>query len=229
MKFSLMILMLTCAALTAPAHSVTYSHAELAEQAELFLQHELTHLDGKTLLKANAIDPRMPERSCESPLVISVAGNHIPDRQATVQLECTDTETPWRMFIPVRIQQVETVVVAARNLSAGQVISANDIYVTEVDLQQVRDSVFTNPELLIGAKIKRRVGSQQPIQARHTCFVCRGEDVTIISKMGNLQIQATGTARNDGLLGDRIVVKNSSSNKDIQAVVTATSEVTVGH
>lgn len=221
--------LLIMAAFAAPVYSATYTHAELAEQAELFLQQQLTHLDGDTQLKAHTLDARMPERSCMNPLDISIAGNHIPDRQATVQVECFDSTNTWRLFIPVRIQQVQTVVVAAHNLSTGQVISASDIYITEVDVQQVRDSVFTNPEQLIGAKVKRRVGSQQPIQARHTCFVCRGENVTIISTMGNLQIQATGIARSDGLLGERIIVKNMSSNKEIQGVVTATGEITMGY
>ncbi len=228
MKYTIVILLIM-AAFAAPAYSAHYTHAELAEQAELFLQQQLTHLEGDTQIKAHTLDPRMPERSCVSPLDISVAGNQIPDRQATVQIECLDGDNTWRLFIPVRIQQVQSVVVAAHNLSAGQVISASDIYITEVDVQQVRDSVFTNPEQLIGAKVKRRVGSQQPIQARHTCFVCRGESVTIVSVMGNLQIQATGIARSDGLLGERIVVTNKSSNKDIQGVVSAMGEVTIGY
>ncbi len=227
MKYALGITLFL--ALTAiPAHSVTYTHAELAEHAELFLQQELTHFDGDTELKATSLDPRMPERSCASPLAASIAGNYIPDRQATVQVECVDTENSWRLFIPVRIQQLQRVVVAARNLSSGHVISAQDLHTIAVDVQQVRDSIFTNPEQLIGAKVKRRIASQQPIQARHTCFVCRGEDVTIITEMGNLQIQATGIARNDGLLGERIVVKNSRSNKELQGVVTSMGEVTVG-
>ncbi|MCO4321637.1 flagellar basal body P-ring formation chaperone FlgA [Aliidiomarina quisquiliarum] len=228
MKYAIILLSIV-AVFSAPAYSVTYTHAELAVQAEQFLQQQLTHLDGNTNTKAHTLDSRMPERSCLSPLDITLAGNHIPDRQATVQVECLDPNNTWRLFIPVRIQQVQTVVVAAHNLSAGQVISASDLQVTEVDVQQVRDSVFTNPEQLIGAKIKRRVGSQQPIQARHTCFVCRGESVTIVSVLGNLHLQATGLARSDGLLGERIVVKNKSSNKDIQGVVTAMGEVTIGY
>lgn len=211
-----------------PAKAVTYTHAELAEHAELFLKNELAHLDGETQLKASALDARMPERSCESPLESSIAGNQTPDRQATVQIECTDLENQWRLFIPVRIQQVQTVVVAAHTLSPGHIIGPQDVHVTEIDVQQVRDSLFINPEQLIGAKVKRRIASQQAIQARHTCFVCRGEDVTIITEVGSLQIQATGVARNDGLLGERIVVKNSRSNKELQGVVTAMGEVTVG-
>lgn|SRR5690554_6844910 len=211
-----------------PVLATTYSHTELAAQAEAFVAEQIGHLDGDIELAANNLDARMPTRHCQHSLHLSLAGNQAPDRQATVQIECRDDDSPWRLFVPVRIQRMQPVVVAAHNLPAGHVISSSDLSVNKVDVQQVRDSVFSQPEALIGARIKRRVSALQAIQARHTCFVCRGENVTLITKMGNLHIQATGVARSDGLLGERIVVTNTRSNKDVQGVITAIGEVTVG-
>lgn len=211
-----------------PTFAASYSHSDLAEQAETFLIEQLSHLDGDLTLSANSLDPRLPERTCLQPLQLSLAGNQAPDRQATVELECLDKEAPWRLFVSVRIQRMQPVVVAAQSLPAGHVISASDLSVNQIDVQQVRDSVFSQPEDLIGARIKRRVGALQAIQARHTCFVCRGESVTLITKVGALHIQATGTAKSDGLLGERIVVTNTRSSKDVQGIITAIGEVTVG-
>lgn len=213
----------------ASEYKATYTNAELAEQAERYVRDSLVvDEDGEIRVQATQLDPRMPARHCGQPLLISIAGNQIPERQATVQIECADTHEPWRLFLPVRIQQVRPVVVARRNLNPGQVISMADLMVSQVDTHQIRDSVFTDPELLVGARVKRRVAANQPVQSRQTCFVCRGEDVTILTVYGNLEIRATGVARADGLLGERIVVRNSRSNKDIQAVVTSTGEVTIG-
>ncbi|RUO43009.1 flagella basal body P-ring formation protein FlgA [Aliidiomarina taiwanensis] len=219
-----------CAALVlfaSPIDAANYTHSQLSEQAETFLANQLGHLDGDIQLTASSLDARMPARQCQQPLQFSLAGSQTPDRQATVQIECSDAEAPWRLFVPVRIQRMQNVVVAAHNLPAGHVISASDLSVNKVDVQQVRDSVFSQPDALIGARIKRRVGALQAIQARHTCFVCRGENITIITKVGNLHIQATGIARSDGLLGERIVVTNARSNKDVQGVISAIGEVTV--
>lgn len=213
----------------ASAQPIVYSHAELTEYAELFLSQELAYLDGDLQFKASPIDARLPERSCQQPLIAAIAGQQTPERQATVQVECTDLTTPWRIFIPVRIQQLQTVVVARTTLNVGQIISADDLQLIEVDTQQVRDTFFTEPQALLGAKVKRRIAGQQPVLARNTCFVCRGEDVTIITEIGQLSIQATGIARHDGLLGERITVKNSRSNKELQGVVTAMGEVTIGY
>ena len=204
------------------------SHTTITAGVSDYVHSILAETDGSTRVQVTSLDERMPTRFCTQALNFSLAGNQVPDRHATVQVECADPQDPWRLYVSVRIQQMQEIVVTQRNLAVGQVIGANDIMLSEVDIHQVRDSVFSDPEALIGARVKRRIGANQAIQARHTCFVCRGEDVTIISQAGNLQITATGVARSDGLLGERITIRNPSSNKDIQGVVTATGQVTVG-
>lgn len=213
---------------TLASSSQSITHATIAEGVEAYVLEVLANNDGTTRVQATSLDERMPLRRCEVPLHYSIAGNQIPDRHATVQVECADNVDPWRLYVSVRVQQMREVVVSRRNLAVGQVIRAEDLTLAEVDMHQLRDTVFTDAESLIGARVKRRIGGHQPILARNTCFVCRGEDVRIISSIGNLQITATGLARSDGLLGERITIRNSRSNKDIQGVVTATGEVTIG-
>lgn len=228
MKFAVFIASLaSMLALPAAYAAITYEPSDLAALAEDHVSQLLaTHSDDRIEVAAGNLDPRMGNRSCEQPLDVSLANNANLDRQTTVMLNCNDRNS-WRMFIPVRIQQMRAVVVTARPLSPGQVIGRNDLKMSYIDIHQLRDAAHDDIDELIGAQVKRRVGANQPVQARHTCFVCRGQDVTIISGHGGLQIRATGVARSDGLLGDRITVRNTRSNKDVQAVVSGTNEVRV--
>ena len=223
MKYAFALVLLLLAS-TAQA-AINYEPDQLASLAEQHVAELLAgSSDDEIQVSAGNLDPRMGARSCEQPLAVSLANNAGLTRQTTVMLTCNDRDH-WRMFIPVRISQLRPVVVTARPLTPGQVIGSGDIKMSHIDIHQLRDSAYDDVEQLIGAQVKRRVGANEPLQARHMCFVCRGQDVTILSGVGGLEIRATGVARSDGLLGDRITVRNSRSNQDIQAVVSGTNEV----
>lgn len=210
------------------ASAVTYEPADLTTLAEDHVAGLIdTQADDRIRVTAGTLDPRMGNRSCEQPLHIALANNASLERQTTVMVSCPDRDT-WRLFIPVRIEQLRPVLVTTRPLTPGDIIGRSDIKLSHIDIHQVRDALMTEPDDLIGAQVKRRIGANQPFQARHTCFVCRGQDVTIISGSNGLEIRATGVARSDGLLGERITVRNIRSNQEIQAVVSGSNEVRVG-
>lgn len=210
------------------AHANTYEPSDLAELATAHVSELLLNdqHDDEINVTAGNLDPRMGTRYCERPLQVNLANNANLERQTTVMLSC-DGRDNWRMFIPVRIQQMRSVVVTARPLTPGQVIGRNDLKMSQIDIHQLRDAAHFDIDELVGAQVKRRIGANQALQARHTCFVCRGQDVVILSGSGGLEIRAEGVARSDGLLGERITVRNSRSNNDIQAVVSGTNEVRV--
>lgn len=227
---ALFALFLSMASIQA-AHALTtlYEPADISDQAEEFVRELLEQQDSADRIEvaANDLDPRMGARPCESSLAIELTNNARLDRQTTVMVACNDAD-PWRLYIPVRIQKMRSVVVAASTLSPGQVIGRNDLKLNYIDVNQLRDSANTQIDEVIGAQVKRRIGANQPILARHTCFVCRGQDVTIVSGSNGLEVRASGVARSDGLMGERISVRNSRSNKEISAVVSGRSEVRAG-
>jgi flagella basal body P-ring formation protein FlgA len=106
-------------------------------------------------------------------------------------------------------------------------ISESDLTFAEVDLNQIRSNVYTEKELLVGARVKKRIGAGQAIRATDTCLVCEDQTVTIVAKNKALRITADGKALADGLKGESVVVKNARSGKSIEAVVTGLNEVTV--
>lgn len=224
--FSLQLLTFNVLA-TDATQAITYQPGDLTTLAEDHVADLLMSTsDDDIRVTAGNLDPRMGSRHCEQPLDVNLANNANLERQTTVMLSCNGREH-WRMFIPVRIQQLRAVVVTAQALTPGQVIGRNDLKMSHIDIHQLRDAAHYDMDELIGAQVKRRIGANQPLQARHTCFVCRGQDVVILSGSGGLEIRAEGVARSDGLLGERITVRNSRSNNDIQAVVSGSNEVRV--
>ncbi|MGX5913367.1 flagellar basal body P-ring formation chaperone FlgA [Aliidiomarina sp. Khilg15.8] len=227
---ALLALLLSVASIhAAQAMTTMYEPADISEQAEdyvLGLLHD-DNSEDRIEVAANPLDPRMGARPCDSPLSIELTNNARLDRQTTVMVACNDAD-PWRLYIPVRIQKMRAIVVAASSLSPGQVIGRNDVKLSYIDVNQLRDTANTQIDDLIGAQVKRRIGQNEPVLSRHTCFVCRGQDVTIVSGTNGLEVRASGVARSDGLMGERISVRNARSNKEVSGVVSGRSEVRVG-
>lgn len=227
---ALVLLLLSVASISiAQAATTLYEPADISDRAEDYVRDLLEQNDSEDRIEvaASNLDPRMGARPCKSSLDLELTNNGRLERQTTVMVACNDAD-PWRLYIPVRIQKMRAVVVASSSLSPGQVIGRNDIKLSYIDIGQLRDNANTRLDDLVGAQVKRRIGQNQPILARHTCFVCRGQDVTIVSGRNGLEVRASGVARSDGLMGERISVRNARSNKELSAVVSGRSEVRAG-
>jgi flagella basal body P-ring formation protein FlgA len=204
-----------------------FDHKALQSLAHEFVQAQVIKPDnGRVDIVANNLDPRMVAKICASQPQVSFASNSGLDSYTTVEIQCT-APTAWRTYVPVRIYRYKPVITAAVPMSPGHLVTQADLTTTEVDINRIRSNVFTDAKALIGARIKKRIRSGQPIEASDTCLVCSGEKVTIVAKNKSLRITATGKALADGLKGESVTVENVRSNKALEAVVTGLNEVTV--
>lgn len=205
----------------------TFDHTALQSLAYAFIKNQVVTPDnGRVEIVADTLDPRMVPKACSSQPQINYASNSSLDSYTTVEIQC-NAPTAWRTYVPVRIYRYKPVITAAVPMSPGHLITAADLTTEEVDINRIRSNVFTSTETLVGARIKKRIRSGQPIEASDTCLVCSGEKVTIVAKNKALQITATGKALADGLKGESVTVENTRSNKALEAIVTGLNEVTV--
>jgi flagella basal body P-ring formation protein FlgA len=207
--------------------SDSLNHQALQALAYDFVKAQVSAPDnGRIEVVANNLDPRMVAKKCSEQPQVSFASNSGLDSYTTVEIQCA-APTAWRTYVPVRIYRYKPVITAAVPMSPGHLVSESDLTTQEVDINRIRSNVFTSSATLVGARIKKRVRSGQPIEASDTCLVCSGEKVTIVAKSKALQITASGKALADGLKGESVAVQNTRSNKSLEGVVTGLNEVTV--
>ncbi|MEE2025844.1 flagellar basal body P-ring formation chaperone FlgA [Alkalimonas mucilaginosa] len=213
---------------TTTAHATTrsYTTEQLTDIALQWLNEEQQQADQtQRQWQVQALDPRIGEKSCATPLEISLPGA-LRNRQATVQIRCTAPQ-PWQLFIPARFSDLITAVVARQNLSPGTRISADMLQLEQRERRLQRGTPVENPDLIVGARNRRAISLGQIISLQDLCLVCRGDVVTIHVDHATLSVSATGIAEQDGSLGDLIQIRNRQSNKLIDARVTAVNEVKV--
>ncbi len=198
---------------------------EIKQAAEQYVTNNFEPpLDGKLTATASNIDNRIRATDCPTPLETSSQTSKVTSN-ITVLVQCEPDN--WRVYVPVRVQRSQPLVIAGRALSRGEVISENDLSMKFVDLNAFRRFGFSSPQLVSGAKVKRNIKAGDIIEQRDVCVVCRNEIVIIKAVKGEMSITTKGTALSDASLGEQVRVKNSKSQRIIEGRVSDIGEVTI--
>ncbi|ROV62026.1 flagella basal body P-ring formation protein FlgA [Vibrio ponticus] len=182
-------------------------------------------MDGTLQAESANIDSRIFATDCPVPLSASSRSTNTNASNITVLVECHQDD--WRIYVPVRLTRTGPQVSITTPLSRGEIISAQDVSISMVDLQRLRRQGFSSINSVIGAKVKKNLRAGEIIEQRDICIVCRNDVVTIKAQKSGMTITTKGVALSDGSHGEQIKVKNSKSNRIIDGKVTGISEVSV--
>jgi len=128
------------------------------------------------------------------------------------------------------IHRMIEVPVLTNTLRKGMVIGARDIEMISVREDEIRHDIAISADDLIGMTPRRVVLPGKTLQMNDLqapLIVERGDIVTMIFDHGGMRLTAKGKALEDGAKGDLVRVSNSSSNRNVEATVTAHREVLV--
>lgn len=120
-----------------------------------------------------------------------------------------------------------TVACAERPLNRGDVIEPGDVRFEEKNLAYIRREVWDGES---GPwRIRSSIGQGQPIYKRHlepVPMVSRGAKVDMVYEGNHLTLVVPGEVLEDGQRGDRIMVRNMQSEKEVRATVESSGRVT---
>jgi flagella basal body P-ring formation protein FlgA len=120
------------------------------------------------------------------------------------------------------------VVVPARDIARGELISESDLVYGTVAASAGVAGVVTSMDALSGMEARRvlRAGETvRPEDVRHPILVTRGSTVTMTFDAPGISVTAMGKALSEGGMGDTISVQNIASYRQVSAVVTASGQV----
>ncbi|WP_156890126.1 flagellar basal body P-ring formation chaperone FlgA [Silanimonas lenta] len=137
----------------------------------------------------------------------------------------------WRLFVPVRVQRVQPVLVLAEALAPGQPIPASALRVETRDAARLGAAPLTDPAQAIG-QVLRRGGRPGQVLTRAdlvlAAAVKRGEPVSLVAGGGGFEVRMAGRALGDAATGEVVRVENLSSRRVLSGVVAGPGEVRVG-
>ncbi len=130
-----------------------------------------------------------------------------------------------------RFDRLVEVPVLRRTMRSGDVIKSSDIELRDYSEARARYDIVADISSLLGKTPQRTISAGRPIRSHELveeAVVKKNTMVTMFYTQGAMQITTSGQAQSDGAIGSLIGVKNLSSGKIIQAVVTGDKSVEAG-
>lgn len=218
--------LLALAALPAAAAVHSLQAIEAAVHA-----HVTEALDGAADLEFSVgrLDPRLRLPACAAPLATRFAHGRAPTAANAVEVRC-EGERPWSLYVPVSVTRYAAVVVAARALPRGTTLGPEDLAVERRRLARGRAGHASDPATLTGRVTTRAIPAGElvrPSAVRAARLVRRGERVVLAAGGDTVRIRMGGRALEDGAAGERISVRNLSSDRVVEGVVAEAGLVVV--
>lgn len=128
------------------------------------------------------------------------------------------------------VKMYKQVLVAARSISAREVLTADSLRYERMDIGRLMSGYYTDTNKVSGL-ITRRVITPGTVINQYMIdkpvIIKRGSGVTIVARIGGLEVTAVGQALQDGYEGKIIPVENLSSRKIVSAKVLDENSVQV--
>jgi len=213
------------------SHAAAYqSHASIYKTAKIFLNsNSLSKKNNQTTIKVGKLDSRLKLKKCSKRLQAFLPKGSRKMGKTTVGVKCVGTK-PWSLHVPVTISVFGDVLVAKRQLLKGDVLSVSDLKLEKHNLTNLPHGYIEEINSSAGMKVKRRITAGSvitPSMLKKPRIVTRGQKITILAKIGHMQVSMEGKALAHGAAGERIQVMNTKSSKKLEGVITDKGEVKV--
>ena len=205
--------------------------AEPAQQArdtaEQWLRGQYATDGSRVVAQAGKLDPRLQLAPCPVPLSAGLQeGTRLmPRMNVTVRCPAADG---WTLRVPVLLQVFRQVLVVARPLQRGDGVRPGDVHPEERDVTRLGYGYVSDLGEVEGRTLSRALAAGAvltPAALGGRSAVKAGDQVQLVSRLDGIEVRASGIALGGGDSGSRLRVRNESSGKIVDAMVTAPGEV----
>ncbi|MDJ0813874.1 MAG: flagellar basal body P-ring formation chaperone FlgA [Woeseiaceae bacterium] len=202
---------------------------DIRAAAEAYLRDRIGNSSGHTTVEAGALDPRHRLPLCDADLHAFMRRGTTIGPRTIIGVRCSGT-TSWTVHIPVNVFVSADILVAARTLPPGHLITASDLTRDRRDVSRMNAGYVTDAKELIGQRLKQQLIAGRPytlslVQADR--LVKRGQTVTLVASSGGINVSMAGKALTDGAMNQRIRVENLNSGRIVEGIVRSREQVEI--
>lgn len=209
------------ACITVTPAAATQALAEVRSAAVKALRQHFTLPGSRVEIKSSPLDTRLRLATCQVPLRASVATYAAAASRMTVQVRCPQAGG-WSMRVPLQMKLFRKVLVTNRPLLRGDGLRRGDLHVEERDVTRLGYGYLTDMQQATGRALARSLPAGSvltPGALGGRRMISAGDHVQLVAKMSGIEVRATGTALGSGDNGARLRVRNDSSGKIVNAMV----------
>ncbi len=200
--------------------ATTQSLPAIQDAVVNYVQSSL-EVGGEYQITHSQLDPRLQLATCEQALEVFVQSGVIKPGRNTVGVRCNGANS-WTIYNTVLVKSFVKVLVLTQSLNRNDKINTEALAIETRDVSLLQPGYINDPSVLIDKLATRPIPTGSVIYSAYIAeprLVKRGERVNIQSGAPGLVITSAGVAMMDGAKGQKISVKNISSNRVIQGTV----------
>ena len=227
-KHLITLLLILCSQGNANAQTFIENIDLIKESAAQFLTSEYqASQPDKVEIKIGGLDSRLRLEKCSQPLSYSLQDKMGNGGNVSVQVTCKSGEN-WTILVPAQAKVFRQIAVAARTLQRGQQINEGDLDYQSLDMSQYRQGFAVNKEDIIGKEVRYSINKGDAFRSSaldSPLVIKRGDEVSIEANSGAIKVITNGTAISDGRIGQQIRIKNTHSERIVNARVMGSGKV----
>ncbi len=196
--------------------------------AEIFLNSYNDIRDhSNTQVIIGNIDARLTLTACDTQLDAFLPSGSRVQGKTTVGIRCLSPR-PWTLYVPATITTFSQILIANTPLRRGHIVAAGDISVQTRDASQLNNAYLTDTDDVIGKVLKKNLANnafftRAALAEPH--IVHKGQHVDLQAGNEGLKVSVSAIALTGGALGQKIRVKNLSSNKIVEGTILASGAI----
>ncbi len=169
------------------------------------------------------LDPGLRLPQCSDALTANAGGRGV------AEVVCAGP-TAWRLFVPVRVRRVQSVLTLVRPVAAGQIITSDVLGREARNVATLNEAALVDDAAVLGRVAARTLPAGSVLAAtdlQAPRLVRRGDIVVLVARGAGIEVRATGKALGDAGLAERVSVESTGSRRVVVGYVRAQGEVEV--
>jgi flagella basal body P-ring formation protein FlgA len=178
--------------------------------------------------QAHRLDPRLQLAACGHSLETFSSPGRAAGR-STVGVRCT-APAPWTLYVPVTVEASVKTVALRHSLPKGTVLQASDLVLQQQPAHSLRGEYISSIAVAAGKLLRRDLRSGTPVYINMLAVpnaIERGQSTQLLAEINNIEVKMQGTALASGAVGEVIAVRNDSSGKTVEGIVTVEGSVRI--
>lgn len=184
---------------------------------------------GDVFVTAGYLDPRLALARCAGELTPFLPPGAGIRARTTVGVRC---DAPaWSVYLPVAVESDAPVLIARRPLRRGEVPLATDFQPGRRRVPGLASGFVADAAGLGRHRLRRPVVTGEALSTdalEVPPVVRRGQQATVVSRAGGIEVTVMAESLADGMPGDRVRLRNPVSGRSVEGVVQEDGTVAVG-
>lgn len=207
----------------------TSNHQSLDEIHHLVSEHIKQKIDQQILeptIQLRKLSPTLKLPPCQQPLELNDRSSEETIGRMTYSVSCHQPN--WRVFVPAVVDGKQAVIMTTQGILKQAVIKSMDLKRVLLPYKQVPRGSIINLDTAIGMRTKKSISANSILKIKDLqppYWVFKKQQVTLITKIGSIQVKTKGIALQNAVEQQQVSVKNSTSDRVVKGIVIAPNTV----